>query len=231
MDVVWDSREAILIGFAHTIVLFLIAGVGSLALGTLLGAMRVGPIAVLRVAASLYVTLVRNTPLLIILILFRFALPKIGIQFNWVDIVIETSAGAIRLNNIFTACVLGLTMYTAAFVCEAIRSGINAVPLGQAEAARAIGLPFSGVMRQVVLPQAIRATVPPLASVQIALIKNTTVAGALGVVEAFNVMKTINNHNATARIESFIVIALIFVLLVEVYSLIAHRLERRWRIA
>lgn len=231
MDVVWDNREAIMIGFAHTILLFLIAGVGSLALGTLLGAMRVGPIAVLRTAASLYVTLVRNTPLLIILILFRYALPKIGIQFNFVDIVVETSAGSIRLNNIFTACVLGLTIYTAAFVCEAIRSGINAVALGQAEAARAVGLPFSGVMRHVVLPQAIRATVPPLASVQIALIKNTTVAGALGVVEAFNVMKSINNHNATARIETFIVIALIFVVLVEVYSLVAHRLERRWRIA
>ncbi len=231
MDVVWDNRDAIMIGFTHTILLFLIAGVGSLALGTLLGAMRVGPIAVMRSAASLYVTLVRNTPLLIILILFRYALPKIGVQFNFVDLVIETSVGAIRLNNIFTACVLGLTLYTAAFVCEAIRSGINAVPLGQAEAARAIGLPFNGAMRHVVLPQAIRATVPPLASVQIALIKNTTVAGAVGVVEAFNIMKSLNNDYATARIEIFIAIALIFVVLVEVYSFVAHRLERRWRIA
>ena len=85
----------------------------------------------------------------------------------------------------FAAAVVALTVYTSAFVCEAIRSGINAVPLGQAEAARAIGLPFSEVMRNVVLPQALRASVPPLASVQIALLKNTTVTGVFGVIEAF----------------------------------------------
>lgn len=231
MEIVWENREAIALGFGLTVLLFLIAGVGSLIWGTILGAMRVGPIAVLRWAAIVYVSLVRNTPLLMVLILFRFALPKMDIRFNFVDIVIPTSAGDLRINNIFTACVLGLTVYTSAFVCEAIRAGINAVPLGQAEAARAIGLPFGGVMRNVIMPQAIRATVPPLASVQIALLKNTTVAGAVGVVEAFNVMRSMTNDNATARIEIFIAIALIFVILVEVLSFTAHRLERRWRIA
>jgi glutamate transport system permease protein len=231
VDVVWENREAILIGFTHTILLFVIAGIGSLLLGTLLAAMRVGPIGVLRVAAVIYVSLVRNTPLLMILLLFRFGLPKVDIKFSFVDVVIPTTAGDIRLNNIFTACVLGLTVYTAAFVAEAIRSGINAVPLGQAEAARAIGLPFGGVMREVILPQAFRATVPPLASVQIALIKNTTVAGAVGVVEAFNVMRSMTNNYAGSRIEIFIAFAIIFVFLVEIYSFAAHRLERRWRIA
>lgn len=231
MDVVWEYRESIAVGFAHTILLFLIAGVGSLLLGTLVAAMRVGPVPVLRGAAVVYVSLVRNTPLLFVLILFRFGLPRVDITFGFVDLVIPTPPGDIRVNSIFTACVLGLTVYTAAFVAEAIRSGINAVPLGQAEAARAIGLPFGGVMREVILPQAFRATVPPLASVQIALIKNTTVAGAVGVVEAFNVMQSMTNDNATARLEIFIAFALIFVVLVEIYSFAAHRLERRWKIA
>lgn len=227
MDAVLDNLDAVVRAFTYTLLLFLISGVLSLVLGTALAALRVGPVSVLRLAASAYVTIVRNTPLLIVLIFFRIAAPKIGLNFNFVDV----QFGDIRLNNLFTACVIGLTVYTAAFVCEAIRSGINAVQLGQAEAARAIGLPFAGVMREVVLPQAFRASVPPLASVQIALLKNTTVAGALGVFEAFARMRSLNNDYATQRIEIFLVFAFVFVVLVEVLSFIANRLERRWRIA
>jgi glutamate transport system permease protein len=209
------------------VLLFLVSGVLSLLLGTLLAAMRVGPIGVLARAAGFYVTVVRNTPLLMVLIFFRIAGPKVGLNFNFVDIVV----GEIRFNNLFAACAAGLTVYTSAFVCEAVRSGVNAVPLGQAEAARAIGLPFSGVMTQVVLPQALRATVPPLASVQIALLKNTTVAGAFGVGEAFFRMKIFNNDAPGERIQIFLIFAAIFVVLVEVLSFLANRLERRWRIA
>jgi glutamate transport system permease protein len=227
VDAVLDNLDAVVRAFTYTLLLFLISGVLSLVLGTALAALRVGPVSVLRLAASAYVTIVRNTPLLIVLIFFRIAAPKIGLNFNFVDV----QFGDIRLNNLFTACVVGLTVYTAAFVCEAIRSGINAVQLGQAEAARAIGLPFAGVMREVVLPQAFRASVPPLASVQIALLKNTTVAGALGVFEAFARMRSLNNDYATQRIEIFLVFAFVFVVLVEVLSFIANRLERRWRIA
>ena len=227
MDAVLDNLDAVVRAFTYTLLLFVISGVFSLVFGTVLAALRVGPVAVLRRAASAYVTIVRNTPLLIVLIFFRIAAPKIGLNFNFVDV----QFGEIRLNNLFTACVVGLTVYTSAFVCEAIRSGINAVQLGQAEAARAIGLPFTGVMREVVLPQAFRASVPPLASVQIALLKNTTVAGALGVFEAFARMRSLNNDFATQRIEIFLVFAFVFVVLVEVLSFFANRLERRWRIA
>ena len=227
MNVVLDNLDAVVLAFAYTLLLFVIAGVLSLLFGTLLAAMRVGPVSVLRRATGTYVTVVRNTPLILVLIFFRIAGPKIGISFNFVDIQV----GEIRLNNLFAACVIGLSVYTSTFVCEAIRSGVNAVPLGQAEAARAIGLPFAGVMTEVVLPQAFRATVPPLASVQIALLKNTTVAGALGVFEAFARMKSLTNDNATQRIGIFLTFALIFVVLVEVVSFAANRVERRWRIA
>lgn len=227
MNAVLDNLDAVVRAFTYTLLLFVIAGVFSLIFGTLLAALRVGPVAVLRLAASTYVTLVRNTPLLIVLIFFRIAAPKIGLNFNFVDV----QFGEIRLTNLFTACVVGLTVYTSAFVCEAIRSGINAVQLGQSEAARAIGLPFAGVMREIVLPQAFRASVPPLASVQIALLKNTTVAGALGVFEAFARMRSLNNDYATQRVGIFLVFALVFVVLVEVLSFLANRLERRWRIA
>ena len=227
MDIVVENWDLVVLSFTYTVLLFLIAGVLSLVFGTLLAAMRVGPVAVLRRAVAVYVTLVRNTPLLIVLIFFRLAGPKVGLNFNFVDLVV----GEIRLNNLFAACVVALTFYTSTFVCEAIRSGVNAVPLGQAEAARAIGLPFGGGMTQVVLPQAFRAAVPPLASVQIALLKNTTVCGVFGVAEAFFRMKGFTNNAPGERIEIFISFAVIFVLLVEVVSFVANRLERRWRIA
>ena len=138
--------------------------------------MRVGPVACCA-ARDRYVTVVRNTPLLIIFVFVIVGLPKLGFPFRSVE------AARDRRSFFFRACI-ALTLYTSAFVCEAVRSGINAVPLGQAEAARAIGLTFGGTMTQVVLPQAFRAAVPPLASVLIALLKNTSRGRAFGMLEA-----------------------------------------------
>ncbi len=231
MDAVTDNYQLIGISFGLTILLFVISGIGSLLLGALLVTLRVGPVAVMRRAAATYVTLVRNTPLLIILVFLLFAAPKIGINFQFVDIVITTGWGDIRLNNAFGCGVVGLTLYTATFVCEALRSGVNAVPVGQAEAARAIGLPFAGVMSNVVLPQAIRAALPPLASTMIALLKNTTVAISVGVLEAAFALRQLLNDNAGDRWWLLGVFAGVFVLLVEVLSFMSNRLERRWRVA
>jgi glutamate transport system permease protein len=227
VEAVLDNLDLVVRAFGYTLLLFVIASVLSLLLGTLLAAMRVGPIGVLARAAAVYVTVFRNTPLLIVILFFRIAGPKMGIRFQFVDLTI----GQFRLNEVFAACVVGLTLYTSAFVCEAIRSGVNAVPIGQAEAARAIGLPFGGVMREVVLPQAFRATVPPMASVQIAMLKNTTVAGTLGVLEAFARMRGLTNDFTSQRNGIFLTFAAVFVVLVFVLSFAANRLERRWRVA
>ena len=91
---------------------------------------------------------------------------------------------------------LGLTVYTAAFVCETVRSGVNTVPLGQAEAARSLGLTFSQNLRIILLPQAFRAVIIPLGSVLIALTKNTTIASAIGVAEAALLMKEMIENEA-----------------------------------
>ncbi len=227
MSVVLHNFDLVLKAFTYTVLLFLCAGVLSMIMGAILVAMRVGPVAVLRLAASVYVTLVRNTPLLVIFLFFSIAGPKIGIRFTFVDVHI----GPFDFTQYFTIGVVSLTLYTSCFVCEALRSGVNAVPLGQAEAARAIGLPFASVMTEIVLPQALRASVPPLASVQIAMLKNTTVAAAFGLIEAASQMRSFTNDNADERWGIFIAFSLIFVLLVEIVSLAAGRLERRWRIA
>jgi glutamate transport system permease protein len=229
VTVVLDNFDLVAKAFGYTIFLFLASAVLSLVLGTLLVALRVGPISVLSKAAAVYVTVVRNTPLVIIFLFFQLGAGKVidALRFSWVDIHI----GQFDFTSFFTAAVVSLTLYTSCFVCEALRSGVNAVPLGQAEAARAIGLPFSGVMRQIVLPQAIRASVPPLASTLIALLKNTSVAGVFGVIEAAAQMKSFTNDYASERWGIFLAFAIGYIILVEVVSLIATVLERRWRIA
>lgn len=227
MQAVLENLPDILKAFGYTIALFVVSGVLSLIGGTILVAMRVGPIPVLARAGAFYVTIVRNTPLLMVFFFFTFAGPRIGIKFNFVDVHI----GSFDFTAFYAGAIVSLTVYTSTFVCEALRSGVNAVALGQAEAARSIGLPFSGVMSQVVLPQAFRASVPPVASALIALLKNTSVAAVFGVLEATAQMKIMTNNNADERWGIFIAVALGYVVLVEVVSLIAASFERRWRIA
>jgi glutamate transport system permease protein len=228
VEAVFDNFDAFLKAFGYTFALFLVSGTLSLVLGTFLVSLRVGPIAVLRTAAATYVTLVRNTPLLIVFAFFSIAGPTLDIKFNWLDVHI----GDYDFTAFFGAAVLSLTLYTSTFVCEALRAGVNAVPLGQAEAARAIGLPFGGVMRQVVLPLALRASLPPLASVQIALIKNTSVAAVFGVAEATATMRgLLNDFGATQKFGIFVCFAIGYIVIVEVFSFLSSRLERRWRVA
>lgn len=157
-------------GFLGTLRICLFAGIGALVLGTVLAAFRVSPVPPLRWIGVAWVTIFRNTPLVVVLFTFAFALPLAGVTF-------PTLAG----NAFFWPGVTGLAFYTAAFVCEAVRSGINSVPPGQAEAARAVGLTFRQTLGTVVMPQALRSVIPPLGSVVIAMIKNSAIVGAFGV--------------------------------------------------
>ncbi|MFC8077200.1 amino acid ABC transporter permease [Streptomyces sp. NPDC057307] len=167
--------------FWVTVQLAVFSGIGSLILGTILAAMRVSPVPLMRGFGTVYVNVVRNIPLTVIIVFSSLGLADIfGITLGAAD---DFDALSFRL------AILGLTVYTAAFVCEAIRSGINTVPVGQAEAARAIGLNFTQVLSLIVLPQAFRTVIGPLTNVLIALTKNTTVAAAIGVAEAALLMK------------------------------------------
>lgn len=227
MNAVLDNLDQFLKAFGYTLFLFLICAVVSTALGTVLVAMRVGPIAVLRTVGTVYVSLVRNTPLVLIFIFFHFAAPIIGINFKWVEVHI----GQFDFTSAFSTAVVALSLYTACFVCEALRSGVNAVPMGQAEAARAIGLPFAGVMTHIVLPQAFRASVPPFASALIAMLKNTSVAGIFFLAEATATMRSMSNNYSSERIGIFLCFALGYIVLVEIVSVIAISFERRWKVA
>ncbi|GEL18993.1 amino acid ABC transporter permease [Pseudonocardia asaccharolytica] len=164
MGVILEQFPLYVQGFLQTLRICVFAAIGSLVLGTLLAGFRVSPLAPLRAVGSGWVTVFRNTPLAVVLFAVAFGLPEVGVNGSY-----------------FWFGVTGLTMYTSAFVCEAVRSGINSVAPGQAEAARAVGLTFSQTLSLVVLPQALRTVVPPLGSVIIAMIKNSAIVGAFGV--------------------------------------------------
>ena len=167
MESVLESLPEYLAGFRMTLYLTVVSGVLSLFLGTFLAACRVSPLKSLRTVATVIVEVGRNTPLTLVFVFFVFILPALGI--------------ILPLGTI--PAIIALTVYTSAFVCEAVRSGINSVGIGQAEAARAIGLGSVNTLWLIVLPQALRSVVPPLISVLIALAKNTSVASGFAVVE------------------------------------------------
>ena len=197
------------------------AAIIALVLGTVLAVMRISPVPSLRWAGSTYVTLLRNTPLTIIMVFCVLGL--------WGQLGLTLSTNF--QTNFFRLAVLGLSVYHAAFVCEALRSGINTVPVGQAEAARAIGLSFWPAARLVILPQAFRGSVAPLGNVLIALTKNSTVAAAASVAEASGLMRTMIEFRPDVILAIFLTFALGFVIIVVPIGLATTALSRRLAVA
>jgi glutamate transport system permease protein len=187
VDAVLDNLDLFWQGFLTTLALTLIGSVLALVIGTVLAAMRVSPVATLRAAGTAYVQVVRNTPLTVVFFFAAFVLPQLDIKLSY-----------------FVFAVIAVTVYHAAFFCEAVRSGINAVSVGQAEAARSVGLTFGQSMQLVILPQAFRSVIPPLINVVIALTKNTSIAAAFGVTE----LTAVGFRLATQRGEAVIPILL-----------------------
>jgi glutamate transport system permease protein len=215
----------ILEAFWTTVQLTIFSAVGALVLGTALAAMRLAPVPVLNWLGTAYVNVFRNTPLTLIILFCSFGLSQtLGITF-----VDSNSPTSIEDSN-FRLAVLGLTVYTASFVCETVRSGVNTIPLGQAEAARSLGLTFGQNLRIVLLPQAFRAVLIPLGSVLIALTKNTTIASAIGVAEAALLMKEMI-ENTAALLTIGAIFALGFVVLTLPLGLFFGWLGKRLAVA
>ncbi|MEJ8280945.1 amino acid ABC transporter permease [Pseudonocardia spirodelae] len=214
MNVLLDNADVYWRAIVGTIGLFVVSAIGSLVLGTLIAGLRVSPVPILRSFGGLYVTLLRNTPLTLVLFFFAFAYPRLElVEFSF-----------------FTLACIGLTLYTAAFVCEVVRSGINTVPVGQAEAARALGFTFTQTLGQIVLPQAVRAVVPPMTNIQIALLKNTTIASGFAVFQLGSVYNVLSERGYNVMV-GLLWIAAIFVVLVVPLTVLQRRLDAKWGVA
>ena len=209
MEALFANAGALLHGLLTTLEIAAVAGVGALVLGVLIAAARVSPVPVLRGVAFGYVQLFLNVPLLALLVLFVFALPDVGL-----------------LMPLTTTVVVVLTIYEAAYVAEAVRSGVNTVAIGQAEAARALGLTFLQTLRLVVLPQALRAVVQPLGNVLIALVMNTALAAAVGVVELTSATNKVNLVEAQP-IPIFAGAGVLYMFIALIIGLLSGVVERR----
>ncbi len=223
-----DVSQLWLHALQGTLILFFAGGALALVLGIIVGTMRVSPVPVARAVGAVYVNWIRNTPLTLVMFFFAFCIPiLVGPRMN--SLALATTA---------------LGVYTATYVAETIRSGVNTVPVGQAEAARALGLGFGQVMSLVVLPQAFRSVIPPMVSVFIALLKNTTVAAGFSVLNLGSVALYLSEIREPGRSDNLlqtmmsgenllltlILIALIFVVLVLLLAWVQRVLEKKWRV-
>lgn len=210
MQAIVDNLDLYWLGFRTTLSLTLISAAIALVVGTVLGAFRVSPSPPLRLFGATYVEIVRNTPLTLVFIFFVFVAPQLGLNVPF-----------------FTSAVLALSVYTAAFVCEAVRSGVNSVGVGQTEAARAIGLTFTGTLRLVILPQALRTVIPPLINIFIALTKNSSVAGGFFVAELFGVARRLANANPADVIAVLIGVGVCYLIITVPAGVLAGYVERK----
>ncbi|MFJ9409348.1 amino acid ABC transporter permease [Streptomyces sp. NPDC101393] len=214
MNVLLDHLPEFRDGFLGTLAITASSALVALVFGVLIAGFRVSPIPPLRAFGTAWVTLLRNTPLTLLFLIAFFVVPRILIPGL----------------SPYVLATLALGFYTSSFVCEAVRSGINTVPLGQAEAARSIGMTFAQTLRMIVLPQATRTVLPPLSSIFIALTKNSAIAGAFSYPELFNVSKLLNDKGyAIAWI--FLWVALAYLLITFAISGLFRLLERRMGVA
>jgi glutamate transport system permease protein len=230
MDAIRDNWREVLTAFGVTIEMSVLAAIIALVVGFVLAALRVSPIPVGRGIGAAYVQLVRNTPLLLIMLIVAFGLPELDLRpelnlNSWFGL--ETRHALLSFDVFFIFATVALGLYTASFVCEAVRSGINSIPLGQAEAARSVGMTFGQTLLQVVLPQAYRAVIPPLTSTMIAMTKNSSVAAGVGVTEATFQMRKLTNDHADQILAIFIGFAIGYMVLVALISAAGNLLERR----
>jgi glutamate transport system permease protein len=214
MNVLLDHFPEFRDGFIGTVSITAVSSVIALVLGVVVAGFRVSPVPPLRFFGTLWVTLLRNTPLTLLFLVSFFVVPEIFFPGM----------------SPFLLGSLALGFYTSAFVCEAVRSGIGTVPIGQAEAARSLGMTFAQTLRMIVLPQATRTVLPPLSSIFIALTKNSAIAGAFSVTELFG-WQTLMSEEGYAIGPIFVWVAAAYLVVTFTISGIFRLLERRMEVA
>lgn len=224
MGALADNADLLWQGFSATLLVSLVAGVLAFVWGVVLAGFRVSPIGPLRSFGAAYVNVVRNSPLTLMFLFLG------GATSALVGIVIPVSKNTyfgVTFNNGVIFAIVALTLYTATFVCEVVRSGINSVGVGQAEAARSLGLTFGQTLSQVVLPQAFRSVVPPLINVFVAHIKNSSVAAGFAMTELVAVANRLSNANPGDVFTIFMGIGVAYLAITIPLSVAAEQLEKK----
>ena len=210
--VLWQYRDLFFEGLLVTLQLTVLSFLFAMLVGTIMAIFRISPIAPLRAVGLIYVDIFRNVPLLSLIIVVVYALPEIGLMWSY--------------NN---SVIISMSLVGGAFICESLRGGINSVPAGQTEAARSLGLSFTGTVRYVVLPQAFRSMVQPLVTTFIGIFLSSSLAGTVGVMDLTATVTYINNREARGLM-TFMVAAIIYLVISLGAGAIGDRLERKLRV-
>ncbi len=208
-NILWKYWDLYLEGFLNTLQASVIALVGSFVLGTIVAVMRISPVKPLNWLGTAYVEFIRNIPILLIVFIFFLGPSALGLSLSG-----------------FAAGTIGLTIYTASFIAEAIRAGIQAVPKGQTEAARSSGLTYAQTMGLIVLPQALKMVVPALGNQFLNLVKNSSV---LSVVAGLDLMyyADLISTKSFVTFSVYIFVALFYLVITIPLSFGVAYLERR----
>ncbi|MBL3538445.1 amino acid ABC transporter permease [Aminivibrio sp.] len=182
-------------------------------LGIFVGALRVVPFAPVRAAAATYIYIIRGTPLLIQLFLIYFGLPSLGLNLP-----------------AFTAGIIGLSINSSGYVGEIVRGGIEAVPKGQWEASKVLGLSYLKTMRFIILPQAIRNMLPAIGNEFVTLIKESSLLSTLAITELTMVGQQVRSVTY-ASFETFIAVGIIYLVMTSVTSFSLQCVEKKWKVS
>lgn len=210
--VLWDYRDLFFEGFLTTVQLTALGFIFAMIIGTIMAIFRISPIVPLRAVGLIYVDIFRNVPLMSLIIVVVYALPEIGIMFSYKSSVI-----------------ISMALVGGSFICESLRAGINGVPAGQIEAARSLGLTFTGTVQYVVLPQAFRSMIQPLVTTFIGIFLSSSLAGVVGVMDLTATVSYINNREARGLM-TFMVAAIIYLVISLGAGFVGSRLENRLRV-
>lgn len=205
-----EHREGYFLGFLTTIEASVLGLVGSFIIGVIIAVFRIAPSRFLNGIGTVYVEFIRNIPLLIIVFFFYAGLPALGINLNG-----------------FASGTLGLSVYTGAFIAEAIRAGIQSISKGQMEAARSTGLTYLQAMRFVILPQAVKMVLPPLGNQFLNLVKNSSILGVVAGADLMYQADLINSDTFDV-FSTYIFVGIFYLILTIPLSLFVGYLERRW---
>ena len=210
VGLIQNNYKSLLKGLWKTILLTLISFAFALILGIVFGLFSVAPIRALRALATIYVDIIRGIPMMVLAFFIFFGLPGI-LGFTIPD---------------FIAGIITLTLNASAYIAEIVRGGIKAVPVGQMEASRSLGLPYNRTMQKIILPQAIRIMLPSFVNQFVISLKDTTIISAIGVVELLQTGKIIVART-TQSTYVYLIIAIMYLILITALTKLAKVLEKK----
>ena len=211
-----NNYHQLLQGLGITIGLTLLSFAIAMIIGVIFGMMAVAPNKTLRVISQVFVDVVRGIPLMIVAAFIYWGIPNL----------IENITGHQSPINDFVAATIALSLNGGAYIAEIVRGGIEAVPIGQMEASRSLGVPYNTTMRKVILPQAVRLMLPNFINQFVISLKDTTIVSAIGLVELFQTGKIIIARNYQS-FRMYAILALLYLVIITCLTKLAKRLEKR----